>query len=214
MINEVNDSKFSLKAKFSLDSDPTAPLAVLVHGRAGNFDLMWTFKRCLPQQNISILTPQAFLDDPIGGHSWWLIEPKRDYRTDIELASSQIKNFIQEFITEHQLKPRSIHAFGFSQGAVLLSYLLLKEPLLFDSIAFLAGFIIQNPDLKIDLNKIKTRIFIAHGTQDRVVNIEKAREGRDYLLALGFDVKYVEDPVAHKIGTSAMRELKSWMEHV
>jgi phospholipase/carboxylesterase len=55
-------------------------------------------------------------------------------------------------------------------------------------------------------------VFIAHGTQDEVIAIERARKGAEYLRQLGLEVTFVEDSVGHKVGIQGTRELKRWMD--
>ena len=193
-----------LHHKIRLGSDPTAPLVFLVHGRAGNYDVMWAFRRCIPE-SFSIIAPQAPQADPVGGFSWWDIASS-SAKEGGGSAASQVVAFVTAAEAFYGLTPRCRLACGFSQGAGTLSVVLQRNSL-FSGVALLAGFVVEtecfsgNPQIP---------IFMAHGLVDEMVPIERARHGRDILEARGFSVEFVEDDVGHKIGTGGMRALSRW----
>lgn len=199
-----------LKFKYINCEVGEAPLVFLVHGRAGNFDVMATFRRCLPV-NCNIFFPQAFMDDPIGGYSWWKIDElgKAQSFDRILEASSRLSRFIDNSIAAFSLKPSSISVIGFSQGAGLTSLLAQLEPHRFNSIALLAGFVFEHrTEPKPNLAGLE--VFIAHGENDGVIPIAKAEQGARYLRGLGAKVDFITDPVGHKVGVEGMRALKAW----
>ncbi len=199
-----------LQHKIRLSDDPTAPLVYLVHGRAGNHDVMWAFRRCIPEA-CSIIAPQAPLPDNAGGFSWWDIGTT-SAREGSERAASILLEFMNAAESFYRLKPRTRLACGFSQGAGLLSAVIQREAC-FAGVGLLAGFVVEtapsNP-LPRGPGGQPTAVFMAHGTDDEIVPVEKARAGRDHLLSYGFPVEYVEDPVGHKVGTGAMKALTRW----
>lgn len=201
-----------LAHKIELSGDPNAPLVFLVHGRAGNFDVMWTFKRCAPP-GANIIAPQAFLNDPIGGYSWWEVNPLVSGLDEaaVDAAALKLRVFIEKSIDHYKLSPSKIFAMGFSQGAGLLSIVLQREPRFLTGVAILAGFVVKQPEISL---KPSTRVFIGHGAEDEVVPLEKAKRGFEFLKSRGFETVLVEDPVGHKVGSAAVRELKSWMSAV
>jgi phospholipase/carboxylesterase len=194
-----------LKDKTVLASDPTAPLAVLIHGRAGNVEVMWAFRRCIPE-HWSILAFEAPYPDPVGGFSWWLIDSV-DTRTGGLSAAALVVDGVRGALERYQLSPARIVGLGFSQGAGTLSTVIQREGL-FDAVALLAGFVVELPERP---PVAPCTVFMAHGDQDEMVSVERARRGRDYLRHLGYTVEYHEDPVGHKVGTSGMRALRVWL---
>lgn len=198
----------SLFYRKKLTDSPTDPLLVIVHGRAGNKDVMWTFQRTFPE-NCSIVAPEAPTEDPIGGFSWWNVQNGMN-RDDVNKAVDILQSFISEFIISNSLKPSKIIAVGFSQGAALLSILIQRYPGFLSSAALLAGFVFIEESNSRSVNDLP-KIFIAHGTNDQTVSIIKAYEGRDWLISKGYDVVFYEDPVGHKVGAQGMRELKNFL---
>jgi len=200
------ESRLGLKFKYHIGSDPTAPLAILVHGRAGNFNLMWTFSRCIPE-TWNVIAPQAPLADPIGGFSWWNIE--QSDRNEIQQSRELLERFVLAAKEHFQLEPNILAGMGFSQGAGLLSLFALNNSLDFSGLALLAGFVIHSEGGQ---GANRPRIFMAHGSKDQAVPLAKAEQGKLFLAEAGLDVNLVTDDVAHKVGTSGMRALRMFCE--
>lgn len=195
-----------MEHKVRIADDPTSPCVYLVHGRAGDASVMWTFKQAIPE-HFSIISPQGIVPDPIGGFSWWRTD--QDSFGTREYAHERLKLFLSEIEGRYNITPRKRIAIGFSQGAGLLSILLHRDPNYFDGMALLSGFVVTGKVECID--RPKTKIFISHGENDSVIPVEKARSGRDHLINNHFEIEYVEDPVDHKIGAKGMRSLKKWL---
>jgi phospholipase/carboxylesterase len=119
-------------------------------------------------------------------------------------------SFAIERVTElFDLSPQKIYGIGFSQGSALLSTAVLTGALRLDGLGVLAGFV-PEPEHEVRLLGLPD-IFLAHGVQDDVVGIERARSSVAYLRSLGLSVTYVEDDVGHKVGIQGTRALKEWL---
>jgi len=198
-----------LKHKYQFTGDKTAPLAVLIHGRAGNYDVMWTFKRCIPE-SYNIISFQAPEHDPIGGYSWWQVAGGEKILDSLPAADKLIAS-IHSAIKHYKLSPKFLIALGFSQGAVILSVILQKSPEIFSSVGLLAGLVVEIEENSVRNSKSLPQIFFAHGINDEVIPVAKAKKGQSYLKKLGFNTTLVEDSVGHKVGTEGMRELKEFL---
>lgn len=200
--------------KHHLCADPTVPLIYLVHGRAGNVDVMWLFKRILPEKNANIISIQAPLKDPIGGWSWWDVSV--DKNTWLEQADTNIKKaarFFENACDYYQLTPSNVIGLGFSQGSGVLSYASLAGLIRFDAIAILAGFVLPF-DKEVQTGpKTLPSFFWGHGTADDTIPISRAYQDRDYLLSLGAQVDFHEEDVGHKIGSKTTRALSQWLRN-
>lgn len=196
-----------LKHKYSLADSTDAPCILMVHGRAGNMDVMWAFKRCIPD-GCTIIAPEAPLTDPIGGYSWWHLNSEFKKEDAIDAANRLIV-FIDEVFKYYSLIPKKLIAIGFSQGGAVLSLALQRVPQKFTGVGLLASFTIKHPEGFIGVSK--PDVFIGHGTKDEVVPIEKANYGAEYLRQNGVNVTVSTDEVGHKLGTNSMRALKDWI---
>ena len=60
----------------------------------------------------------------------------------------------------------------------------------------------------------ETPIFLAHGTNDPVIAIDRARQSRDALVALGHSVEWHEYPMAHTVSAAEIADLNRWLLRV
>lgn len=200
-----------LNHSYVLGSSPDSGLALFVHGRAGKLDVMWTFRRVVPE-GFSIISVEAPIPDPIGGFSWWNVkETKEDQAKQREESFLLLNGFISGAANYYGLNPIKRLAYGFSQGAALLSICMQRDPSDFDGVGLLAGFVFREPKIE---GNLRPSVFIGHGTQDETVPIDKAKEGASYLKENGFPVEFHEEPVGHKVGSQTVRALKVWSESV
>ena len=195
-----------------LCGDPTAPLIVLVHGRAGSAQVMWAFDRTLPER-ANVVSFQAFLPDALGGFSWWDMTSDQPLEPAIMLARDRFHFALDRYLELFSLQPSKVFAAGFSQGSVLLSAAMLTGIIRLDGLGVLAGFVSNVGEQR--LIQGNPDIFVAHGTADEVLSVEKAREGVERLRSYGLPVTYVEEEgVGHKLGIQGMRALKEWFAGV
>lgn len=212
VISTSSDEQFvGLRHIHRLNADPSAPLIILVHGRAGTAEVMWAFDRVLPPE-ASVVSIQAFLPDAVGGYSWWDISTTEPKEPRILGAADRLEFAVERFIALHELSPRVTVALGFSQGSVVLSAGFLRGTLQLDALGVLAGSVFRGKTQP--SAKPSGRVFIGHGTEDEIVTIDKAREGVAFIERLGIPVTYVEEPAGHKIGIQGMKALKGFLAEV
>jgi phospholipase/carboxylesterase len=192
-----------------LCGDVTAPLIILVHGRAGSAQVMWAFDRTLPE-HANVVSFEAFLPDVLGGFSWWDMASDQPIEPEIMRARDRLHFAIERYSELFSLTPHKTIALGFSQGSVLLSASVLTGVLRLDGLGILAGFVskVGEPGLI----QARPEVFVAHGSADEVLSVEKARKGVQRLKSYGLPVTYIEEEgVGHKLGISGMRGLKEWI---
>ncbi len=56
-----------------------------------------------------------------------------------------------------------------------------------------------------------TPIFLAHGQQDAVVDIERGRDSRELLGALGYAVEWHEYPMGHSVCMEEIADVNRWL---
>lgn len=210
---ELGTKSLPLAYKLELGQDPAANLVYLIHGRAGTFDVMWTFRSSI-QGEANIIAPEAphfeNLIPRLGrGASWWMNEHEGSLTEKSERASELLFRFMQSAETAYGLTPRKRLAFGFSQGAALLSHLIQKNPEFFTGVALLSGFVIEAGDPQ---TGNKPAVFVAHGTEDDVITLAENRRGVEHLRDLGYAVEYHTEAVGHKVGSASIKALRSWYQ--
>ena len=120
----------------------------------------------------------------------------------------------------YNLDYERLYAFGFSQGAGIVSSLSLKHPGLFKGVALLAGFIptiifdepgFIDESVKQKRSKLPS-YFIAHGSEDNIIPFNRAEFARDTLESYGAEVELFKEPTKHKVGSSGVKALTAWFE--
>ena len=191
-----------LQANYQLGSNKEAALVILVHGKAGNRQVMSIFEKAFPE-GVNYLYPEADLPDPLGGYSWWLENTAENY----QLAASKLDELLSSFIESFELKPQRVIACGFSQGGACLSWLSQERQGLFAQLALICSFYLPHPEVA----SIYPNTFVYHGLQDQVVTIGRAMEGVNYLVQHQAAVNLVTDLQGHKISARGMKYLKEWV---
>ena len=129
------------------------------------------------------------------------------------LARDRFHFALDRYVELFSLLPSKVVAAGFSQGSVLLSAAVLTGVVRLDGLGILAGFVSNVGDQR--LIQGHPEIFVAHGTVDEVLSVDKARKGVERLRSCGLTVTYVEEEgVGHKLGIQGMRALKEWVSRV
>lgn len=191
-----------------------SPLVVLLHGRCGTVDSMSIFCRTVPAE-WGLLILQAPDPDPLGDFSWWPVSDDCTYsgdRSPMKSAWKLVDNTIGRACEFYGWAPERMYGVGFSQGGALLSIPAQLSPRYFNGIAFLATLVIrvEEDDVAPSEQFVDCELFWAHGAEDPVITVARAKEDFLYLKELGYTGSIIEDPVGHKIGREGMRELKSW----
>ncbi len=207
---------------------PTSPTdhgVVLVHGRAGNASVMWTFTKAFERFKPLTVAPQGTIPD-LDGFSWWQIEDPADAKArgiptgleKLSIAIEQVERFVLSLPQVYNVDPSRILGIGFSQGGGLLSALSLRNPTLFRGVAILSGFlprVVAESEHYINERLRKKElclpdIFIAHGSEDKVLPLEKAEFARATLERFGAQIQFHEEKVGHKLGAAGMKALGEW----
>ena len=104
---------------------------------------------------------------------------------------------------------------GFSQGAALAYTMAMMYPERIASLAGLSGFLPDGATTWLGPNRLKgLPVFIAHGTEDELVPIERARLSVELLEKAGATVTYCEDNVGHKLSAKCFRGLEAFYQQV
>jgi predicted esterase len=76
----------------------------------------------------------------------------------------------------------------------------------------LAGFVPSGMDSYIQNRALSGKhIFVAHGTQDEMVPIDRARASIQLLEQAGASITYCEDEVGHKLSSNCLRSLEDYL---
>ena len=184
------------------------PVVVMLHGWTGDEKVMWVFASRLVK-NAYLIAPRGLYTTPLGGYGWhdhklglWPVIS--DFRPAVEALLDLLRPFNFE-----DADLRKVHLVGFSQGAALSFAFGLLYPDKVASIAALSGFLPEGADKFVKSNPLTGMpVFLAHGTKDDIVPVEKARKAITLLETAGADVQYCEDDVGHKLSANCLNSLE------
>ena len=185
-------------------------LILLLHGWTGDEHSMEVFAPRMPK-DAWLALPRGIYPSPQGGYSWFREQGKQwpwvdDFRPAMDALFELL---VPENFPGAELK--TIHLVGFSQGAALAYALAFLYPSKVASVAGLAGFLPQGCEaLSRNLPLKGKRLFVAHGTLDERVPVEKARFCAQVLREAGGVVDYCEEEVGHKLGAGCMGRFKDY----
>jgi len=105
---------------------------------------------------------------------------------------------------------------GFSQGCAMALLAGLRHGERLAGIVGLSGYLPLAPTTEAERSAANrdTPIFLAHGTQDEVVALDRAEASRDALQALGHPIEWHEYPMGHSVSPLEIEELNAFLVRV
>jgi phospholipase/carboxylesterase len=186
------------------------PILLMLHGWTGDENSMWVFAPRLPKYALMI-APRGLYSTKASGYSWhpdlsnpwpWI----NDFQPAVKKLFSTIavNNFPDGDFSQ-------LHLIGFSQGTAMAYSMAITNPERIASVAGLSGFLPDGASDWMNPERLKGMpIFIAHGTEDDRVPVEKARLSVEQLEKTGAAVTYCEDKVGHKLSAKCFRSLEAF----
>lgn len=209
----IEFNKWTLRVQPS--DSATKRLLVLIHGWTGDENSMWVFTRRFPR-DYWMIAPRAPYQADTTGFSWRPPEEGTFGRPSLELLKPSAEALIQlidEYAASVKLDAGQFDVIGFSQGAAMVSALGVLYPQRVRKMGMLAGFVPYQFDTIIQSKPLVGKhIFVAHGTQDQTVTVDRARASMDLLEQAGATITYCEDEVGHKLSSKCLRALEAYLE--
>ncbi|MBI5963017.1 MAG: hypothetical protein HY863_06045 [Chloroflexi bacterium] len=190
-------------------------LLVLIHGWTGDENSMWVFARGL-SPDYWIIAPRAPYPAQPSGFSWRPPQPETFGRPSLETlrpAADGLIRLIDEYSASVKVDALQFDLAGFSQGAAMVNLVGMLHPHRIRKMGVLAGFVPSGLDEVIARRPLAGKsVFVAHGTQDEMVPIDRARNSIELLEQAGAQVTYCEDEVGHKVSATCMRALENYLQ--
>jgi phospholipase/carboxylesterase len=188
---------------------------VLFHGRgADERDLFPLLDALDPERRLVGATPRGPLSLPPGGAHWYALggiptpEPTT-FRSSFRAAAE----WLEEFLSEHELGFERLVLGGFSQGGVMSYSLGLgsgrARPA---ALTVFSSFLPVVEGFELDLSPPLPPVAIGHGTLDQVIEVDWGRRARERLETAGAEVLYRETPMFHQIDPGFVRDVSVWLE--
>ena len=194
-------------------TDPSARLLLLIHGLTGDENVMWVFARDLPARYWMVAPRAPYAAEP-GGYSW---RPPPFETMDgpsleqLKQNAEALIHLVDAYSASAGIDASTFDVMGFSQGAAMSNVLAFLYPHRIRKTGILAGFVPSGLEELVSQRPLEGKaFFVAHGTRDEKVTVDRARSSIALLEQAGAKVTYCEDDVAHKLSLNCLRALKEF----
>jgi phospholipase/carboxylesterase len=198
-----------------------ARFLLLLHGWTGDENSMWIFARNFPA-DMWIAAPRAPHAAERGGYSWRPSHPgtlrhaQDNARglpslSDLKPAADSLIRMVDDVSASIGVDATQFDVAGFSQGGALTNVLSLLYPQRVRKAAVLAGFMPGGVDDLLARRVLAGKqIFVAHGTQDNLIPVKRARSSIELLEQAGAQVTFCEAEVGHKVSVECLHGLEAF----
>jgi phospholipase/carboxylesterase len=209
----ISFGDWTLRVRASQSQSPR--LLVLLHGWTGDENSMWIFTRGF-SPNYWMMAPRAPHPADPSGFSWRAPHAAAFGWPSLEAllpAAEALIKLIDEYSASVKLDALQFDLIGFSQGAAMTNLIAILYPHRIRKMGALAGFVPAGLE-KLILKKplAGKKIFVAHGTQDQMIPIDRARASMSLLEQAGAQITYCEDEVGHKLSINCLRSLEAYLQ--
>jgi phospholipase/carboxylesterase len=209
----ITFKEWTLRVQASASISPK--LLVLIHGWTGDENSMWVFTRGL-SPDYWMIAPRAPFAAETGGFSWRPPEPESFGRPSLETLKPAVEgllHLIDEYSASVKVGAAQFDLMGFSQGAAMVNLVAMLHPQRVRKMGVLAGFVPYGLEEILEQRPLVGKnIFVAHGTRDQMVPMDRARASIDLLERAGARVTFCEDEVGHKLSANCLRALENYLK--
>ena len=195
------------------------PTIVTLHGRgASAFDLL-SLAPYLCGGRFRIICPQGPLETPIGpeatGYAWYPMSMGGPPDIESILVSRQrLQQFLDECLAQYPIDAKKLAILGFSQGGVMAYSLGLANPDRFAALVALSSWLPAElvPHLSLGHSAQALPTLVQHGTQDSMIEVERARKSVETLRQARIPLTYREYDMGHEIRPRSLSDLSAWLD--
>jgi phospholipase/carboxylesterase len=199
--------------------DGPFPTIFALHGwGASSHDLLGLAPFLLGGEAL-VICPQGAIELSIGsgmrGYGWFPLAGEEPLDTAaFAAAADELRAFLDEAARRFPVNERKTVLLGFSQGGVMAYDLALRDPGRWAGLVALSAWL-PGP-LAQGIPKLPEHeslpVFVAHGTEDPMMDVARGRESREALLRFGVALTYREYAMGHEIRPEALRDLLEWLD--
>ena len=195
------------------------PTVLVLHGWGASAHDLIGLAPLLHGGQALVLCPQGPVTTPIqpglDGYGWFPITMGAPPdAAAFQRGAAAIRGFLDAALERYPIDPRKLVLLGFSQGGVMAYELFLREPERFAALIALSSWLPAELAAAIPAGDALAGrpVLVMHGTQDPMIDVERARESRKLLLDRGIPLTYREYEMGHEIAPDALRDLVAWLD--
>lgn len=201
--------------RFRPATEPPARVLLMLHGWTGDENSMWAFTSNFPS-NYWMLAPRAPYPANEGGYSWRELKPGTwgtSTLADLSPSAHALIKLLDDWALTVAVDIARFDMIGFSQGAALANTIALLYPGRVHKVGVLAGFVPTGADDLVQPRPLDNKpIFVAHGTLDDLVPLERARQSIALLEQAGAEISYCQSEVGHKVSADCLISLENFFK--
>ena len=140
---------------------------------------------------------------------------RREDADGIRASEQQVRALIARE-NERGIPTKQIVLAGFSQGCAMTLHTGLRMPERLAGLVGLSGYLplIDSAESERHAANHDTPIFLAHGTHDPVVALERAETSRDRLQTLGYQLEWHTYPMPHSVCLPEITDIAAFLRRV
>jgi phospholipase/carboxylesterase len=195
------------------------PTILTLHGRGANALDLLGLAPLICDGRFFVICPQGPLETPIGsettGYAWYPMSLGGPPDIAAILESRQkLHRFLDECLTQYPIDAKKLVVLGFSQGGVMAYSLALAQPDRFAALVALSTWLPRElvPHLSLGDTLQPLPTLVQHGTQDSMIEIDRARSSVETLRQARVPLTYREYEMGHEIRPRSLSDLSAWLE--
>jgi len=195
------------------------PTILTLHGRGANALDLLGLAPYLCNGKFLMICPQGPLETPIGpgafGYAWYPMSMGGPPDIGAILSSREkLQQFLDACLNRHPIDAKKLVVLGFSQGGVMAYSLALSNPERFAGLAVLSSWLPKEliPELSIREAVQSLPTIVQHGSQDQMIEVQRAQDSVEQLRALRVPLTYREYDMGHEITPRSLSELSAWLD--
>ena len=200
--------------------DGPHPTILTLHGRGANALDLLGLAPLVCSGKFLMICPQGPLETPIGpgasGYAWYPMSMGGPPDVGAILSSREkLQQFLDACLKRYPIDGKKLVVLGFSQGGVMAYSLALSNPERFAGLAVLSSWLPKEliPKLSINNEAVQSLpTIVQHGSQDQMIEIQRARDSVERLRALRVPLTYRDYDMGHEITPRSLTDLSAWLD--
>lgn len=192
------------------------PLLLLLHGVGGNEQNMFSFANSLPDKFL-VVSIRGPLTLGSNSFAWFQVQFGSNgpviNKEQAEQARVSILQFLEDLKLKEKFDEKNVFLMGFSQGGIMSYSIALTEPEKIKGIAVMSGRLLPEVKPLIASNErlSKLNVFISHGINDNVLQLQFAQDAFEYLKTKNINPEFHKYDENHTINELMLNDAIVWL---